>query len=311
VQTTPSAQPFRVRTTAAPIVVGVDGTEGALDAVAWAAREAHRRHLPLRIVHAFAWPLLHIPKASWRSDHESALHARADRLLADAVETALTIAPGADVSTAVETDFPLPLLVAESGRSTYVVVGTGGPPALAEAFVGSLTTELAHRAKCPVVVVRRTPPPEIVDDLVVVGVDGSTLGALAVELGVEEAARRCGRLLAVHVLRHGWSLRSGRGDTSTGLRLLEESLAGARQRYPDLPIEERVVSGHAAEALVGVSGRATLLVVGAHGRAGLAELVLGSVTQTLLHRARCPVLVLCQDRVAPSRPYATAQRVGG
>jgi nucleotide-binding universal stress UspA family protein len=292
-------------------VVGVDGTEGALDAVAWAAREADLRHLPLRIVHAFAWPLLHVPTASWRSDHESTLQSRSDRLLAEAVDTALSVSPGADVSTAVETDFPLPLLVTESTGSTYVVVGTGGPPALAEAFVGSMTGELANRAKCPVVVVRRTPAPEIVDDLVVVGVDGSALGALAVELGAEEAARRGGRLLAVHVVRHGWSSRLGGGDTSTGLRLLEESLAGSRERFPDLRIEERVASGHVADVLVGLSGRASLLVVGARGRGGLAGLVVGSVTQTLLHRAQCPVLVLCRDRVAQARPYVTAQRFGG
>ena len=36
----------------APVVVGVDGSETALRAVSWAAREARRRGAPLRIVHA-------------------------------------------------------------------------------------------------------------------------------------------------------------------------------------------------------------------------------------------------------------------
>ena len=38
------------------VVVGVDGSDSALDAVRWAAREADRRRLPLRVVHAFGWP---------------------------------------------------------------------------------------------------------------------------------------------------------------------------------------------------------------------------------------------------------------
>ncbi|HXT46213.1 MAG TPA: universal stress protein [Pseudonocardiaceae bacterium] len=38
------------------VVVGVDGSQSALTAVRWAAREASRRRLPLRLVHAFSWP---------------------------------------------------------------------------------------------------------------------------------------------------------------------------------------------------------------------------------------------------------------
>src|SRR5690349_667658 len=47
-----------------PVVVGVDGSESAGRAVRWAAREARRRHAPLRIVQAvdtstapYRWPV--------------------------------------------------------------------------------------------------------------------------------------------------------------------------------------------------------------------------------------------------------------
>ncbi|MEV1147848.1 universal stress protein, partial [Micromonospora sp. NPDC049799] len=43
--------------TGAPVVVGVDGSAAALDAVRVAAREAAYRQRPLRVVHAFIWPL--------------------------------------------------------------------------------------------------------------------------------------------------------------------------------------------------------------------------------------------------------------
>jgi nucleotide-binding universal stress UspA family protein len=42
-----------------PVVVGVDGSESALQAVAWAAGEAHRRRVPLRLVSAFGWTAGH------------------------------------------------------------------------------------------------------------------------------------------------------------------------------------------------------------------------------------------------------------
>jgi nucleotide-binding universal stress UspA family protein len=40
---------------ARPLLVGVDGSESALDAVRWAAQEADRRQVGLRLVVAFGW----------------------------------------------------------------------------------------------------------------------------------------------------------------------------------------------------------------------------------------------------------------
>lgn len=42
-----------------PVVVGVDGSGSALDALDWAAAEAATRHRPLRVVHLGGDALLH------------------------------------------------------------------------------------------------------------------------------------------------------------------------------------------------------------------------------------------------------------
>lgn len=75
-------------------------------------------------------------------------------------------------------------------------------------------------------------------------------------------------------------------------RLLAEAVAGWRERYPSVSVEYKVLRGGAREALIESSGSAELLVVGARGRGGFVGLLLGSVSQALLHHAHCPVTVV-------------------
>jgi nucleotide-binding universal stress UspA family protein len=136
---------------------------------------------------------------------------------------------------------------------------------------------------------------------VVIGAAGSVEGAAAVETAFEEASLRGVPLTAVHTWQ-GPAVREP-GDMlplvydvqaieQEEARLLAEALAGHRDRYPDVPVRERLLRGKTRPALIGLSRHAELLVVGARGRGGLAGLLLGSVSQAVLHHAECPVLVV-------------------
>ena len=60
----------------------------------------------------------------------------------------------------------------------------------------------------------------------------------------------------------------------------------------EVEVRPRVVQGRAALALVDAAEGADLLVVGCRGHGGLAEALLGSVSQYCVHHASCPVVIM-------------------
>jgi nucleotide-binding universal stress UspA family protein len=78
--------------------------------------------------------------------------------------------------------------------------------------------------------------------------------------------------------------------------LVAESLAGWQEKYPDVEITRYSVHGDPVEELVRQSENACLLVVGSRGRGGFRGLMLGSVSQGVVHRAQCPVAIIRAPR---------------
>jgi len=136
------------------ILVGTDGTTASHAAVQWAAREAQRRDLPLRIVHAFDW---HWEAARYDACAE---HVDVERQLADAVvaaarDQARAVAPTVQVELDTLIGDPAPLLLATAAEedAELLVVGSRGRGGLASLLLGSVSRYLTTHAPCPVVVV--------------------------------------------------------------------------------------------------------------------------------------------------------------
>src|SRR5690606_4161104 len=95
------------------VVVGVDGSERALRAVRWAAAEAARRHLPLRVVLAFEWPRHHpIGEIDLGESYRDVVRGQARRHLADAAAVAERAVEGVEVEQRLVDGFPTPVLAA-------------------------------------------------------------------------------------------------------------------------------------------------------------------------------------------------------
>ncbi|MFR9676387.1 universal stress protein [Streptomyces sp. TR06-5] len=258
-----------------PVVVGVDGSPSSMDAVSVAAGEARLRGCGLKVVHAFIWPVMHVPLGpSPLGPAEGGLRNIAERLVADAVDRARSVAPEVPVTGALVTGEALTVLEHRSQTACLVVVGSRGLGGFLGLLLGSTAVHLAAHGRCPVMVVRGRGSGA---GPVLLGLDRSDAGRGAVGFAFEEAALRGTRLVALEA-----------GER----RPAAASLAGRQERYPDVPVEHTVVQGGAREELIAASAEAGLVVVGARGRGGFTGLLLGSVSQAVLHHARCPVVVV-------------------
>ncbi len=135
-------------------------------------------------------------------------------------------------------------------------------------------------------------------------VDGSPADAAAVEFAFTEASLRGADLVALHVW-NTWSEPAAAGPDNPldlvvdidriraeGQRLLDATLASWQLRRPGVRVERRLVRARVRPALIAAGGEAQLVVTGARGRGGFTGLLLGSVSQALLHHADCPVAVV-------------------
>ncbi|MFD6951351.1 universal stress protein UspA [Nocardiopsis sp. TSRI0078] len=297
------------RTPSPKVVVGVDGSESARGALEWAAAEAGHRGLPLYVVHALSMPLVmsvYTTPTRFHPSHEIAEQGR--RVLEESAEHARELRPGLRVETELALEDPSQALLLRTGRRDTVVVGSRGLGSVRSALAGSSGIRLASRAECPVVVVprhRRRPATPPGPERIVVGVDGSVDSRRALDFAMHRAATHEGSSV---VVVHSWNVP---------LPFDTESLAASGWTPPDDLLErhsEELVSGVLAEvvddatedvdvsavrtrhgpvqALVEAGAEADLIVIGSRGMGGLRGLVLGSVSQGVLHDATVPVAVL-------------------
>lgn len=133
---------------------------------------------------------------------------------------------------------------------------------------------------------------------IVVGVDGSESSHRALEWAVDEARLRHATVEAVHAWTYsplGTSpYHPSVLDPSMMERIAHEVLdeAIAAVDTSGVTVSKSLVCDGAATALLEEGKGADLLVVGSRGRGGFAGLLLGSVSQQIVHHARCPVVII-------------------
>ncbi|MBH5338349.1 universal stress protein [Streptomyces pactum] len=287
-----------------PITVGVDGSAESLAAADWAASEALRRNLPLRVVHAWHWEPLTVPVVNDRDAQAE----WARTLLSDAGRRLTERHPGLEHTAEILDREPVPALVDAAKDAEMLVLGSRGHGAIAGFLLGSHAQQVIAAAGRPVVSVRAPADGEEVpaDGAVVVGQQGSAEDSAAVlRFAFETAAARGVPLRAVRA----WNLPpvfayspvvmwpgDELGDLAAHHReQLTAALSPWREKFPEVPVDEHVELGPGGQVLLAGTAGASLLVVGRRVRRVPVGARIGSVAHAALHHARCPVAVVPHD----------------
>jgi nucleotide-binding universal stress UspA family protein len=137
---------------------------------------------------------------------------------------------------------------------------------------------------------------------IVVGVDGSAQSKQALRWALGEARLQGASLRIVYTWKIPIYVVEGLAPveaipdptalSEAAQRRLDSIVYEITGGATDVPIEQVVVEGKAAEILVDESKGASLLVVGSRGHGGFAGLLLGSVSQQCATHASCPVVII-------------------
>lgn len=253
-----------------PVVVGIDGSDTAVNAAQWAVEEAVSRDVPLRLVCAIK------EKSSSTGDHEDDTR-RAMASLQEAEKIVKAANQQVRIETAVVTGSPGIALAEESSRAAMICVGSVGIGRYARAVLGSAAADLAENAHCPVAIIRPNDdlPPHAVD-WIIVGVKHELRDEPALEHAMREAA-----------LRHLPVLLVGNQE------LLDYKIANWKPRYPDVHVYPVTAdSADVGRFLKKHHERIALAVIGGSGADEVAQLLGPVGHHSLFHRSAASVLII-------------------
>jgi nucleotide-binding universal stress UspA family protein len=203
---------------------------------------------------------------------------------------------------------------AQVNGTDLIVMGTHAREGLPRLLLGSVAERVLGLTPVPVMLLRDTTPEVAQFERVLVPLDGSATGNLALDAALDLAQRLGSSLTLLHAVPEPALLTgdfTGNGsyvDTDwpaelaalrrDGQLLLERTRAqcdSVKVRTQLLEPNERTLGRRdVGSAILDVAreDKSDLIVMGTHGRRGLERLLLGSVAQTVAHHADVPVLLL-------------------
>ena len=280
------------------IVVGIDDSAGAQDALAFATRVAQATGASLRLVSVF--PYSDVPSRGPNKAYREFLRSDAQDLLDRAAAGVEGSRPSTEAIADPSPPHALHALAERDGAALVVVGSTRRGPA-GRVVPGSTGERLLHGSPCPVAIVPRGYADAGPIRTVGVGYDGSDESEAALAAAYQVARRFDADLRVIRIFD---ATRVGTPALMTipGVRDRARGLRGAAARGP-----RRSGRGHAqrrarrdrlrrrhrpATSWPPSPSCVDLMVVGSRGYGPRAAVLLGGVTHTLLRKAACPVVVL-------------------
>jgi nucleotide-binding universal stress UspA family protein len=217
------------------VVVGINGSQAAVNAAKWAIDEALSRQMPLRLVYVIPRQEAQIgsaPISEWELERGEMALSQADCAIQSAGKPV-------EVETAILSGDPAQVLINQSQDAALVCVGTARRGWVSDGLLGPTAVALLARAQCPVAIIRTNP-------------DGSPteLGVIAVVLNDEPDNEE-----VVHQ-----AMEEARRRHAT-VRQIDRRLNSWIRRYPDVAVQT-VAAGTGMKSSEKQSSAIELAVVG-------------------------------------------------
>jgi nucleotide-binding universal stress UspA family protein len=276
-----------------PVVVGIDGSKGAVQAALWAVDEAVSRDVALRLVCAVDQRGLIDPEDAARK------FAAADKFLRGAVTAVQATDRPVRVETEIVQGAPARTLAELSRSAALLCLGAVGLNHVQPGGFGSTAEILATAARCPVAIVGTHHSPAAHPGWIVVDVDESPDDGVVFDHAMREARLRGRPLRVVSCRRPGPDRHRGHQSTADGSRQVfaqqGRRLQKWNRRYPDVGVEFAAPCGGIVDYLAESRQDAQLVVVSARNHHDVKQLLGGSGSAALLH-TECSILVVGHQR---------------
>jgi nucleotide-binding universal stress UspA family protein len=276
-------------------IVGIDGSDAAVDALRWAVGHGAQRGAEITAIGAYHVPAImamFTAKRGFGVD-ELGLAATAGHDVDVAIEAAAGTGGGAvPVHASVVEGQAQHVLVDASVDAGLLVIGRTGSGDLRHHLLGSVSQYCVSHSEAPVVVVPTGAPRAT--SSIVVGFDGSEHAAEAVRWALEFAGAAAQVRVVAAVEVAPWIDEDlSRDRFGDEIQREEQRISDALDAIdPDGRAERSIVFQGPRQALAEAQEHADLVVVGTRGRGLLAAGLLGSVSTWLLHDAALPVVVV-------------------
>lgn len=136
--------------------------------------------------------------------------------------------------------------------------------------------------------------------------DFSHTGDAALALATALARDSGATILIVHVEEPPVAYGGGEmyyGMPEPALEEIKRMLHAITPSDPNVKYEHRLITGDPASAIVRLAEEENvdMIVMGTHGRTGLSRLLMGSVAESIVRRASCPVLTYKHKTEKPAK----------
>jgi nucleotide-binding universal stress UspA family protein len=290
-----------------PVVVGVDGSERSIDALALADRLGAALRLP--VVIAYVHPYGELASLFSEGDYEQLVREVAESTF-DQIREHLPSVPERRMQLVTEASPAAGLhAMAEREGAALTVIGSSNRSWIGRILVGGTGERLLSGASVPVAVAPAGYAATASGlKLVGCGFDGSREShrALAWTSALARSTSARLRVLSVYERILPASLAVGGGLPTASIndvlrRQFEEEVASAVSELDgDIDASQTLLDGDAQHLLACESGDLDLLVVGSRGYGPLRAVLLGSVSSALVRSARSPLVVV--PRAANGEP---------